>query len=93
MKSQISSSNILASMCSTKILMLLLFLLLLSTKQNEAARILSHDNEKNVAIWRSNEHLLLPSLQWRPVRPPTPNDGTGNQDSISSFNLSSPPNV
>lgn len=93
MKSQISGSNIIASMCSTKILILLLFLLFLSTKQNEAARILSHDNEKNAAIWRVNEHLLLSSLQWRPVRPPGPNDGTGNQHSKSSSNPPRPPNV
>lgn len=93
MKSKINSCNILAPMCSTKLLMLLLLLLLLSTTQNEATRILSHDNEKNTVIWRTNEHLLLSSLQWRPVRPPIPNNGTGNPGSTSSSNLSSPPDI
>lgn len=65
--------------------MLLLFLLIISITPNEAARFLNDINRgKEVEFLNGNKHLLLPSLQWNPVRPPTPNPGTNSRTNLTS---------
>ncbi|KAK6780621.1 hypothetical protein RDI58_022805 [Solanum bulbocastanum] len=70
--------------CSSIILMLLL-IVLISITSNEAARILNDNNEKEkVDFLKGGKYLLLQSLQWRPVGPPTPNPGTNVPNQITS---------
>lgn len=44
-------------------------------KTSEAARFLEHEKE---------HYLLLPSLQWRPVRSPGSNPGTNSRTDMAS---------
>ncbi|WMV47341.1 hypothetical protein MTR67_040726 [Solanum verrucosum] len=68
--------------CSSIILMLLL-IVLISITSSEATRILNYNNEK-VDFLKGAKYLLLQSLQWRPVGPPTPNPGTNVPNQITS---------
>ncbi|MCE3050540.1 hypothetical protein HAX54_047481 [Datura stramonium] len=81
MKSQ-SSNNIPPPFrCNWMILMILL----ISITPNKAARILSDNNTENeIDFSKGNEYLLLPSLQWNPVRTPTPNPGTNARTKMTS---------
>ncbi|KAH0636873.1 hypothetical protein KY289_036788 [Solanum tuberosum] len=76
MKSPLACSNI---------LLMILLIVLISITSNEAARILKYNNEKGeVDILKGGKYLLLQSLQWRPVGPPTPNPGTNVPNQITS---------
>ncbi|WMV31887.1 hypothetical protein MTR67_025272 [Solanum verrucosum] len=50
---------------------------------SEGARFLEHKEE---GVWRENngQYLLLPSLQWRPVRSPGSNPGTNSFTDVTS---------
>lgn len=72
-----TQSNNLFATCV--ILLLFLFLIL---ETSEAARFL--DNKQEGIIWKGKENLLLPSLQWRPVRPPRSNSGTNSPTDVTS---------
>lgn len=54
---------------------ILLLFIFLRIETSEAARFLEHNKEN---------YLLLPSLQWRPVRPPKSNPGTNSRTNITS---------
>ncbi|TMW81131.1 hypothetical protein EJD97_011671 [Solanum chilense] len=69
--------------CSSIILMILL-IVLISMTSNKAARILNDNNEKEEDFLKGGKYLLLQSLQWRPVRSPTPNPGTNVPNQITS---------
>ncbi|TMW83379.1 hypothetical protein EJD97_001887 [Solanum chilense] len=76
MKSHLACNNI---------LLMILLIVLISITSNEAARILKVNNEKEeVDFLKGGRYLLLPSLQWRPVRSPTPNPGTNVPNQITS---------
>ncbi|WMV47337.1 hypothetical protein MTR67_040722 [Solanum verrucosum] len=64
---------------------MLLLIFLISITSNEAARILNDNHEKEeVDFLKGGKYLLLPSLQWNSVRPPTPNPGTNARTQITS---------
>jgi len=84
MKSQISNIIIPAPLACSRIILMLLIIFLISITSNEAARILNDNNEKEVDFLKGGKYLLLPSLQWRPVPPPTPNLGTNARTQITS---------
>ncbi|TMW80183.1 hypothetical protein EJD97_023076 [Solanum chilense] len=69
----------------TSNIIILLMLLLTFITSNEAVRILKHNDEKEeVNFLKGGKYLLLSSLQWRPVPPPTPNLGTNARTQITS---------
>ncbi|WMV47340.1 hypothetical protein MTR67_040725 [Solanum verrucosum] len=84
MKSQISNIIIPAPFACSKIILMLILIFLISITSNEAARILNDNNEKEVDLLEGGKYLLLQSLQWRPVPPPTPNLGTNARTQITS---------
>ncbi|WMV47339.1 hypothetical protein MTR67_040724 [Solanum verrucosum] len=85
MKSQNSNIIIPAPFACSKIILMLILIFLISIATNEAARILNDNNEKEVDFLKGGgKYLLLPSLQWRPVPPPTPNLGTNARTQITS---------
>ncbi|MCD7450738.1 hypothetical protein HAX54_008299 [Datura stramonium] len=53
---------------------------------SEATRFLKQkeDQEEGVIIWKGKENLLLPSMQWRPVRSPGSNPGTNSFTDVTS---------
>lgn len=53
---------------------ILLISMFISMETSDAARLLRHEEE----------HLLLPSFQWRPVRPPRSNPGTNSFTDVTS---------
>ncbi|WMV47342.1 hypothetical protein MTR67_040727 [Solanum verrucosum] len=63
---------------------MLLFIVLICITSNEASRIINDNNEKEVDFVKEGKYLLLQSLQWRPVRSPTPNPGTNVPNQITS---------
>ncbi|KAG5587384.1 hypothetical protein H5410_047818 [Solanum commersonii] len=64
---------------------MLLLIFLISITSNEAARILNDNHEKEeVDFLKGGKYILLPSLQWNSVRPPTPNPGTNARTQITS---------
>ncbi|KAF3638405.1 hypothetical protein FXO38_17956 [Capsicum annuum] len=67
-------------------IILTLLVFVLNITPNEAARILKDNNEKEVGFLEGNYELLLQSLQWNPVRPPTPtpNPGTNARTKMTS---------
>ncbi|KAH0738567.1 hypothetical protein KY290_037272 [Solanum tuberosum] len=76
MKSPLACSNI---------LLMILLIVLISITSYEAARILKYNNEKGeVDILKGGKYLLLQSLQWRLVGPPTSNPGTNVPNQITS---------
>eukprot|EP00474_Spongospora_subterranea_P011990 CRZ12448.1 hypothetical protein [Spongospora subterranea] len=66
-----ANNNFFATCC-----IILLFFLFLKIETSEASRFLEHKEETN--------YLLLPSLQWRPVRPPGSNPGTNARTNMVS---------
>ncbi|KAK4344781.1 hypothetical protein RND71_034957 [Anisodus tanguticus] len=69
---------------TSRMILMLLLILLISITSNEASGILKENNEKEVDFLQGNKYLLLQSLQWRPVRPPTPNPSTNANTKMTS---------
>lgn len=58
-------------------ILLAIVVIVSSITRYEATRYLLDDQEGGGQIWKRNVHmLLLPSLQWRPISPPSPNPAT-----------------
>lgn len=61
-------------------ILLAIVVIVSSITRYEATRILLDDQERGGQIWKRNVHmLLLPSLQWRSVSPPSPNPATNKR--------------
>ncbi|TMW98494.1 hypothetical protein EJD97_003951 [Solanum chilense] len=71
---------------ATSYCIIFLLFLFLSMEKSEATRNLQHkeDQEESVIIFMGKDNLLLPSLQWRPVRSPKSNPGTNVRTNIAS---------
>lgn len=66
-----ANKNIFATCC-----IILLFFLFLRVETSEASRLFLARKEET--------YLLLPSFQWRPVRPPGANPGTNSRTNVAS---------
>ncbi|KAG5587383.1 hypothetical protein H5410_047817 [Solanum commersonii] len=85
MKSQNSNIIIPAPFACSKIILMLILIFLSSIATNEAARILNDNNKNDVDFLKGGgKYLLLQSLQWRPIPPPTLNVGTNAHTQITS---------